>query len=479
LWTVELHYHSWAYILACAAATADDESAQATQLFHDYLSDWMERCSLGIAGARELAWNAYAIATRLGWWIRCYRLLGAARLGESPGFAAEFLRSFWQQAAYLHDHLEWDLRGNHLLRDAVGLALAGRFFDEPQASSWLRTATGLAVEQAKEQVLPDGGHFERSPMYHVDVMEDLLSLSALLQDPGARAQIREAWKCMAEWLAWMRHPDGQIPLLNDAALNGAWSPQRMLEMAGSLGVALDAAPRRGGRHFAETGIAVWHSDLWTIFADVGPVGPDYQPGHAHADTLALECSWHSRRLFVDPGTHSYDKDDRRRYDRSTRAHNTVCVDGQDSSEVWHIFRVGRRAYPRNVNVEFSGGMNLVASHNGYYHLPGHPQHVRRVSVGNGGHLVVTDRVDGKGRHRVEGGWLLAPDWTVASVGGGWAVSDGRNTLRVTTTGPADLRLFEEERPYHPEFGREVMANRLCWTIEAELPLEITTVVEGA
>ena len=40
-------------------------------------------------------------------------------------------------------------------------------------------------------------------------------------------------------------------------------------------------------------------------------------------------------------------DERRRYDRSTAAHNTVSIDGTDSSEVWQIFRVGRRAkaYP--------------------------------------------------------------------------------------------------------------------------------------
>src|SRR5579883_3250915 len=66
-------------------------------------------------------------------------------------FEHDFLASLWQQASYLRDHLEWDLRANHLMRDAVGLAWAGRFFEETQAREWLQTATRLAVEQAEEQ----------------------------------------------------------------------------------------------------------------------------------------------------------------------------------------------------------------------------------------------------------------------------------------------------------------------------------------
>ena len=125
----------------------------------------------------------------------------------------------------------------------------------------------------------------------------------------------------------------------------------MLSLAARLGVKVDPAPRRGCQFFPYAGMVVRHGDPWTVFFDVGPVGPDYQPGHAHADTLALETSYRGSRLFVDPGTFAYDRDERRHYDRSTAAHNTVCIDGRDSSEVWHIFRVGRRAYPLDVRVD--------------------------------------------------------------------------------------------------------------------------------
>jgi uncharacterized heparinase superfamily protein len=476
LWTITLHYHAWAYDLA-RAATKGADGEEAAALFRHYLSDWISRCTLETPGARDLAWNAYAIATRLTWWIRSHRLLRSQGRDGSP-LEQHFLSSLWQQAAYLRDHLEWDLRGNHLMRDAVGLAWAGRFFDEDRARDWLKTATRLAVEQAEEQILPDGGHFERSPMYHLHVMEDVLSLALLVEDPQAREHLRETWRRMAEYLCWLRHPDGDIALFNDGGLLGATVVEVMLHSGQRLGVRIDLKPRRGGAFFPDTGMVVWHGEPWTIFFDVGAVGPDYQPGHAHADTLSIECSFQGRRLFVDAGTYAYDLDERRRYDRSTAAHNTVCLDGQDSSEVWHIFRVGRRAYPLDVEVDFSEGrLQAAASHTGYDHLPGQPRHRRRLALEADKRLVITDNIVGQRQHRLEGGFLLAPEWTAAPAAGGWMLRNGESSVRLIVQSAEKLQRYEERRAYHPRYGCEVEWTRLSWRLEDELPAEVVAVVE--
>jgi uncharacterized heparinase superfamily protein len=480
LWTITLHYHAWAYDLARAATAGGTGSPAAAASFHHYLSDWMARCSLETPGARDLAWNAYAIATRLGWWIRAYRLLKESYFPIWNGFEQSFLSSLWEQAAYLRDHLEWDLRANHLLRDAVGLAWAGRLFQEDRAAEWLKTTTRLAIEQAVEQVLPDGGHFERSPMYHLHVMEDILSLVLLLEEEEAGARLREVWSVMAETLAWLRHPDGDLLLFNDGGLQGGDRVEHMLQLGSRIGVSAPTQARRGGRHFHHTGLVVWHGDPWTVFFDVGTVGPDYQPGHAHADTLSVECSYRGSRLIVDPGTYGYDNDDHRRYDRSTAAHNTVCLDGQDSSEVWHIFRVGRRAYPLDVEVNFTdSGMTATASHNGYDHLPGRPRHTRRLETDRDGRLILTDSITGRGRHLVQGGFLLSPEWTAQADAGGWILRNGVDAVRLTVRGPQELALSEERRPYHPEYGREFQTTRLSWRVYCRLPAEVQTFIEGA
>ncbi len=479
LWAITLHYHAWIYDLA-RQAVGGSQTAEAVALCCHYLSDWLSHCALDAPGARELAWNSYAIATRLTWWIRTYPLLGAAGCSDWRRFKPVYLASLWQQAAYLRDHLEWDLRGNHLMRDAVGLAWAGRFFAENRAEEWLKMATRLAVEQAAEQVLSDGGHFERSPTYHLHVMEDLLSLVLLVEDEDARTRLRETWRRMADALVWMRHPDGDLALFNDGGRQGADTVTRMLRLGKCIGVDIDTAIPRGGRYFPQTGLVVHHDNSWAIFFDVGPVGPDYQPGHAHADSLGVECSFRGRRLFVDPGTYAYDLDERRRYDRSTAAHNTVVIDGQDSSEVWHIFRVGRRAYPRDVDVAFSSaGMRATGSHTGYDHLPGRPRHTRRLDLGADGKFLLLDRIEGCGRHQVEGGLLLGPEWTAAAVGGGWLLTNGGERVRVTVRGPEGTQLRSQRRPYHPEYGREIECTRLSWHRESGLPVEVLTLVEGA
>ncbi|MCP4654236.1 MAG: hypothetical protein GY856_02335 [bacterium] len=476
LWTVTLHYHSWVHALAEVARDDGDEADEAAGLLRHYLDDWLRRCDVGQPGTAALAWNSYAVATRLGWWARSYLGSRARIFDPAPEFSRAFLRSMWEQAAYLHDHLEWDLCGNHLLRDAVGLAWAGRLFRGPRPRSWLRTATDLALREAHEQVLADGGHYERSPMYHVEVMADLLSLALLLEDETARARLRRSWTAMAEHLAWMRHPDGEIPLFNDSALGGSCPPATMLGLGEHLGVDVDARPRSGGKHFPDTGILAWHGSPWTLFFDVGAVGPDHQPGHGHADTLSIEGSFLGRRLFVDPGTFAYDDDERRRYDRSTGAHNTVTIDDVDSSEVWHIFRVGRRARPLGVEVDVRpDAVDAVAAHDGYDHLTGRPRHRRRLLVDEGGAVTITDRIEGRGAHRLRGGLLVEPSWRVEPAGDGWRLVNAERRVAVTVTGPVGLERCRETRPYHPRFGVELEATRIGWRFEGPLPVEIRTV----
>lgn len=474
LWTVTLHYHGWLYQLACMAG----DDGEAERLLVDHLSDWIERCDVIRPGSTQLAWNAYAIATRAAWWALTYHRLGEAWWAEHDELRRRFLCSFYRQGWYLARKLEYDLRANHLLRDAVGLAWLGRFFEPTdETSRWLRTANALAAEQIKEQVLPDGAHFERSVMYHVHVMEDVMTVGLLLEGATARLA-KQTWAKMAEHLAWMRHPDGGVALFNDAGVGGCASPNEMLALAGRLEVEADAEPRRGGRHFEDAGMTAWHGDDWSVFCDVGAIGPSYQPGHAHAGALSFECSHRGRRLVVDPGTFGYDHDDRRRYDRATASHNTVCIDGEDSSEVWHIFRVGRRAKVSTHDVTVSNdGFVVDAEHDGYARLPGKPIHRRRISCEAREALVVEDRVNGSASHDLSGGLLVAPPWRAQSQPGGWRLDNGESQVEVSVEGPTGIELHEEGRPYHPDYGVEQQATRLGWALhDAALPCTIKTVL---
>ena len=100
--------------------------------------------------------------------------------------------------------------------------------------------------------------------------------------------------------------------------------------------------------------------------DAAPIGPDYLPGHAHADTLSFEFSAFGQRVFVNSGTNVYGIGKERMRQRGTAAHNTVIVAGAISSEVWSGFRVARRANPINLDIEVSPHrVRVCCGHTGY------------------------------------------------------------------------------------------------------------------
>jgi uncharacterized heparinase superfamily protein len=96
--------------------------------------------------------------------------------------------------------------------------------------------------------------------------------------------------------------------------------------------------------------------------DVGPIGPDYIPGHAHADTFNFELRIAGKPFVVDTGLSTYEIGKRRDFERGTLAHNTVVVNGQNSSDVWGGFRVAERA---GIVALEEGDDHIKATHNGY------------------------------------------------------------------------------------------------------------------
>jgi hypothetical protein len=127
--------------------------------------------------------------------------------------------------------------------------------------------------------------------------------------------------------------------------------------------------------------------------------------HGHADALSFTLSIGGQPFVVDPGTFSYFLDAHwREYFRSTRAHNTITIDGESQSLSGGPFLWIRQAETSVLqwNVRPEGG-RLVAEHRGYAHRPGHPVHRRSLELTNG-HLDIIDRIEGNGEQDLE--WRL-------------------------------------------------------------------------
>jgi hypothetical protein len=196
-----------------------------------------------------------------------------------------------------------------------------------------------------------------------------------------------------------------------------------------------------------------------LIADAAPVGPDYIPGHAHADTLSFELSLGSQRVLVNGGTSTYDAGEQRRRERGTAMHNTVEVDGEDSSEVWAAFRVARRAKPFGVRWGQDDGVFwLEAAHDGYRRLPGKVVHHRRWELQDH-RLRITDTLDGRfngatARFRFSPGFSRLPDGADAG-----AMRSGDLTVRWNSRGQSGAALAPAT--WHPRFG----ASEPCQMLE--------------
>jgi uncharacterized heparinase superfamily protein len=395
LWKTLLHEFSYALDLA-AAHRSTGERVYRDRLFQLVWS-WEALSPIGCPGFALDAWNARAVATRLVNLTLAGSLLELRNDDEEAQRLGQLLA---RHALFLRENLEWDVRGNHLLRNAVGLVFAheivGGFED----------ALPLLQEQVVEQVLPDGCHIERVPLYHAIALQDLVEVSALL---GASVPewLRDAVGRMAGYLSAILHGDGDLPLFGDSWL-GEVDPQYLLSAASELTsspiIFLSSAPPGCGSGL----IPVRNGRMIAIFR-AGPHGPDYQLGHAHADLLSFELSRAATRVVTDTGTATYDPGEQRTHLRSTSAHNTLLIDGEEQMEAWGSFRVGRRGRARVLAQGSDDHFRWVwASHDAYGWLAGAPIHQRLLGVSE--HVVlVFDAIDGGGTHHIESWLHLHPD----------------------------------------------------------------------
>ncbi|HEX2190360.1 MAG TPA: alginate lyase family protein [Longimicrobiaceae bacterium] len=462
LWSYNLHYFDHALDLAWAFRLTGD--ARFARRFEELADGWIAATADGAGDG----WEPYPLSLRAVNWTQALLLLGDA---PRPAFRERLTGSLARHFATLERRLEWHILANHLQKNLCALAVGGLLFGGAAAERWRRLALRHLWREVEEQVLPDGGHFERSPMYHAIALGDLLELLLLLRacDEPAPAAAVERIGRMTEAFGRLSRPDGSLHLLNDSA--GGIAPARSR---------LDALAREAlGRGVRETD-GVWElpqtgflgyngaSAGERLIMDCGAPGPRYQPGHAHCGLLGFELDLAGRPVFVDSGVSGYDGDPFREYVRSTRAHNTVAVAGREQSEVWGTFRLARRAEVLFAGADAGeGGCRIRAAYRPYHDR--RAVHHRTVERG-AGEWTVTDRVDGAAGAPLQSWLHLHPDGTVRVEDGGVTALLPGVEVRVEPFGVDRVEVVRGARGpvqgWHcPEFGCAVPAPAVEMRVE--------------
>lgn len=426
----ELNRHQFLVRLGKAFFLTGEEryAAEALALIDSWLEQNPEGLGINWQSSLELAirslswlWTVFFILE-----ARCFDEQAARRIGHS------LFAQLRHVAAYPSTYSS---PNTHLIGEAAALFVAGSLFSEAEeARAWRRDGSSLLIEQIEAQVLPEGVHGELSTYYHcyaLDFYLQALLLARRLEDPFPH-HVWLAAERMTDFLLHVSHPDGSIPLIGDddggRALAIEARHYRSFRDALSTGVVLfcrpdfkhqsggfheetlwttgeegwriyravrGAPPRETSRGFAQAGYYTQRSgwgpsDSHLVF-DCGGMGL-LSGGHAHADALSLVLFAHGAPLLIDPGTYVYNAAPPwRSFFRSTRAHNTVTVDGRDQGDSSGTFAWSRRAPARLLKRFVHAGIEfLEAEHQGYNLGPGGVIHRRRLLYCPSGYWVIAD-----------------------------------------------------------------------------------------
>ena len=383
LWIYNLHYF-------------DDllsKNSEKKRNFHlKLLENWVDQNPVGYGSG----WDPYPTSLRIVNILKAW--LGGLALDEN------LFSSVFAQTSFLSNDLEKHLLGNHYFVNLKALLFSGVIFENTR---WLRIAEKGLLLEIPEQILEDGANFELSPMYHSLMLVDMLDMFNLSKAypasvPNRLVSLLECYiPKMLTFMEAVAHPDGSVSFFNDSADGIAPAKEKIEDYARKLGFEISHLDSSKPHiiYNANSGFICATAAGNKLIFDASPIGPDYIPAHAHADTLSFELSIGAQRVFVNSGTSEYGLGPKRLNQRKTASHNTVEVDAKDSSQVWGGFRVANRAeiISRHAELKHDYSIDLIAAHNGYKSLFGGTIHTRKLTLSENS-LFVSDSLQKTFKH---------------------------------------------------------------------------------
>lgn len=446
LWRYNLHYFD------CLNQLELDNGE--VQLQNNLISKWIRENPYG----EGTGWEPYPTSLRIINWIKWHF--------KTNSLSTEAKLSLWNQVNWLAERPEFHLLGNHLFINAKALLFAGVIFGIDEQSAIYKNAIKILKEELSEQFLEDGAHFELSPMYHALAMEDLFDLYQLtrsLPSSFPSQEIQEKFQIGMNWLHYMSYSSGDLAHFNDCANDIAPTISELNELGQIVGLKGALNSDIKFNYFKDSGFVVLKNETVHLIADIGDIGPDYLPGHAHADSLSFELAINGQRVIVNSGTGEYGLSEERLRQRSTSAHSTIELDDKSSSEVWSGFRVAQRARITEVEIcEDDNRIEFAAVHDGYTRIASKPIHKRQWIV-NDGYLEIIDEVTGS-KNSVQLRYYLHPDIHVE-------IHDESVLLRTNSEKLAKIRTKQNvqvlDATYHDKFG--VSRKNKCLLITGTTP----------
>ncbi|CAN5613228.1 hypothetical protein BH09BAC4_BH09BAC4_20820 [soil metagenome] len=469
-------------------------------------------------------------------WFVSWNILDASALAETdPDFKSfvelQWLPAIYQHCVYSHKNPSlYSSANNHLISEYAGLFIAASFWEFPESAAWRAYGKSGLEREMLRQHSRNGVNREEAAEY-IQFITDFFLIPYVVGErtgnPFSLAYdghlikvlryIAQFLDCQGTFPRYGDEDDGRVLLLDDChphnnfksllrsgailardplfkQLSAEWgkSPRFDLKnyvLFGQAGQAIfESIPTQydllGSTFYEDEGHFILRKQeiednlgqLREIYihADAAPLGFLSIAAHGHADALSFLMHVDGQVFLADPGTYSYQTDPEwRNYFVSTRAHNTVCIDGQNQAHqagalLW-LDHYETQTLSARTTSEFD---QLSAVHNGYKHLNCRHQRTflfdRTSDV-----LTLTDIVEnyGKQSRLVEVMFHLGPDIQIDAT--------SHNTFILThpdTTREVGLAVA-------PELQTEVVTGqiepaRLGWYSDGFYQLQPTTTIRA-
>ncbi|MFD0693371.1 alginate lyase family protein [Paenibacillus sp. GCM10027628] len=468
-WGINRHW----YMLDLGKAYLMTQKEEYVQTFVKHLRGWRTQNPVPKHLAYEQAtyfqqpgpWRLLEVGLRVQSWISAFKYMeGSPFITEA--FHEEFLTGLAEHAEYLTQYLG-STEINHAIMHMQGLFMIGVFYeDHPRASFWRQFAKERLELCLVHQIGPEGVQSELTTHYHNGSIE-MFGTPYLLG--------KTAGYPMSEWYAGnlrrmgaythaLIRPDhgstaaGDSDLVSSGterlALLGAILEDETFITMGEMSEEIlwlfgvekyeqlkqrqlsFNPPVPATVAFPQTGYYVMKDAEQYLFFDAASMGG----AHGHADALNLEWMWKRNLLFLDPGRYTYEEGEWRRYFKSTRAHNTVTVDGLDQTPYVSTQEWGTPLAECVTNRWITGEAYdfIDASHNGYMRLDAPVLHHRWLLLGKTSSLlIIVDWLEGEGEHDIEQRFQLPPSSQVR------ILDDGNHEWQTTVdyaTGAVQLQM---------------------------------------
>ncbi len=491
--------------------------------FMELIEDWQKKNPF----CYGINWlNAMEVALRAANWIAGFYFFCDDK--NHTRFWIDYLKALFQHGIYIEHNLEYTRRsGNHLIADAVGLLMLGFFFRQSaRAQTWITIAKKILEEEILAQTYDDGMDYEMSLPYHAFVSEMLLAafiLARLNKTPFSEA-FKARLEKMFEVMLYCLKPDGTLPLIGDSDdgklfwfnAESDYNSQRDRLVTASivfqrsdfkaaatdfsehalwhLGIegwenfqrmTSDTAPLTS-KLLPKSQFAVLRSENMHIVIDAGELGKHGWGGHGHNDTFSFELCCNGVTFITDSGTYCYTSDKARRNQfRSTRAHNTIMIDGIELAEFVSPFKVRRdRTNPKILKWQSSHECDdLLVEHSAYTFLAEPITHRRNYRLNKTKETFqISDMLLGKGQHRAELYLHFAPDIQVSKQNREQFMlqhleSGTQLVLRIDNV----EHVYLEDSEIAPRYGVLQQSKRLraekIFSNEAQIQLTISTELE--